>query len=42
MLCIVEIAMSVFGIITLVKGTIAFSRSRVVTGAPAYINPYAP
>lgn len=37
MLCIVEIAMMVFGIVTLTKGSISFSRQRVVTGVPAYL-----
>lgn len=35
--CIAEIAMFVFGIITLVKGTFQVSRNRVVTGPPAYL-----
>jgi hypothetical protein len=35
--CIAEIAMFVFGIVTLVKGTFQVSRQRVVTGARAYL-----
>jgi hypothetical protein len=36
MLCIVEIAMSVFGIVTLVRGKFSFTKNKVVTGLPAY------
>lgn len=35
--CIAEIAMFVFGITTLAKGSFILSRKRVVRGAPAYI-----
>lgn len=35
--CIAEIAMLVFGIVTLVKGTFQVSRNRVVQGTPAYL-----
>jgi hypothetical protein len=37
MLCIVEIAMTIFGIVTLTKGRISFSKRKVVTGGPAYL-----
>jgi|SRR5215469_14146232 len=35
--CIAEIAMFVFGIMTLVKGRFVLSRDRVVEGPPAYL-----
>ncbi len=37
MLCIVEIAIMIWGITTLVKGEIKFSKNRVVSGMPAYV-----
>lgn len=37
MCCIAEIAMFVFGITTLVKGSFTLSHKRVVRGAPAYV-----
>ncbi len=37
MLCLIaEIAMTIFGIITLVKGKFSFTQNRVVKGIPAY------
>jgi hypothetical protein len=36
MCCIAEIAMMVFGIMTLVKGKFSLSRNQVIVGAPAY------
>lgn len=35
--CIAEIAMFIFGIMTLAKGSFTLSRNRVVRGAPAYV-----
>lgn len=37
MCCIAEIAMSVFGLVTLIRGQFSLSRSKVVRGTPAYI-----
>ena len=37
MLCIVEIAMSVWGIVTLVKGRISLSKGKEITGTGAYL-----
>jgi hypothetical protein len=37
MLLGLEIALTVFGIITITKGRIALSSGKVVTGAPAYV-----
>jgi hypothetical protein len=36
MCLIAEIAMTIFGIITLVKGKFSLTQNRVVTGVPAY------
>lgn len=36
MCCIAEIAMTVFGVLTLIKGQFMLSRSKVVVGRPAY------
>ncbi len=37
MCCVLELVMTVFGIVILVKGTVQFTRNRQVRGAPAYI-----
>jgi hypothetical protein len=38
MLCLIaEIAMAIFGIITLVKGKFSLTQNRVVKGIPAYV-----
>ena len=37
MCCFFEVAMSVWGIITLATGKFTISRDKVVTGAPAYV-----
>lgn len=37
MLCVIEIAMTICGIIILVRGQANLTKNRVVTGAPAYV-----
>jgi len=37
MCLLLEIGMLVMGVVTLIKGRVALSRARIVTGAPAYI-----